>query len=45
MDVPTILYVVGLILAGVDVVRSKGQALTSWAVVAVCVGLLRGALG
>lgn len=41
MDVPTLLYVVALILALVDVVRSKGQALTSWAVVAVCVGLLR----
>lgn len=44
MSIPVILFLVALVLALVDVVRSKGQALTSWAVVAVCVGLLRDVL-
>lgn len=34
-----ILVAVGGILAAVDVVRSKFQALTSWGVVAIAVGL------
>lgn len=44
MSVAVILFIVALILALVDVVRSRGQSLTSWAVVLVCVGLLRDVL-
>ena len=42
MSIPLILFVVALILAAVDLFRSRGQSLTSWAVVLVCVGLLWG---
>jgi hypothetical protein len=38
------LLVVALVLAAVDLVRSKGQALTSWAVVALAAALLLGRL-
>ena len=45
MSIPTILFVVALILALVDEFRAQGQSLTGWAVVLVCVGLLWGNLG
>lgn len=41
---PSILYIVALILAGIDLIRSRGQSLTGWAVVLVCIGLLWGRL-
>ena len=44
MSIPTILFVVALILALVDEFRSRGESLTGWAVVFVCVGLLWGNL-
>lgn len=40
MSIPDILFIIALVLAAVDLVRSRGQALTSWAVLFVCVGLL-----
>ena len=45
MSIPTILFVVALILALVDEFRAQGQSLTGWAVVLVCIGLLWGNLG
>lgn len=42
MSIPDILFVVALVLAAVDLVRSRGQALTSWAVLFVAIGLLWG---
>lgn len=42
MTIPTILFVVALLLALVDEFRSQGQSLTGWAVVLVCLGLLYG---
>lgn len=45
MSVPTILYIVALILALVDEFRAQGQSLTGWAVVLVCLGLLWGNIG
>ena len=44
MSVATILFIVALVLAAIDLINSRGRALTSWAVVAICVGLLWGAL-
>lgn len=34
------LFVVALILAVIDLIRSRGESLTGWAVVIICVGLL-----
>lgn len=45
MSIPTILFVVALILALVDEFRAQGQSLTGWAVVAISIGLLWGNLG
>jgi hypothetical protein len=45
VSVPTILFIVALILALVDEFRAQGQSLTGWAVVFVCAGLLWGTLG
>ena len=44
MSIPTVLFIVALVLAIVDQIRARGQALTTWAVIAVCVGLLWGVL-
>jgi hypothetical protein len=44
MNIATILFIVALVLAAVDLVRSRGEALMSWAVVAIAVGLLWGNL-
>lgn len=40
----TILLVVALVLAAVDEVRARGQALTSWAVIIIAAALLLGRL-
>ncbi len=45
MSIPTILFVIALILALIDEFRAQGQSLTGWAVVFVCLGLLWGNLG
>jgi hypothetical protein len=45
MTIPTILFIIAIVLAAVDLMRTRGQALTSWAVVAIAVGLLWGQLG
>lgn len=42
MTIPTALYVVALILALVDQLRARGQSITGWAVVLICLGLLWG---
>jgi hypothetical protein len=42
MTIPTVLYIVGIILAGIELARSRGQSLLAWAVVVVCIGLLWG---
>ena len=44
MSIPTLLFVVALILASIDLIRSRGQSLTGWAVVLIAVGLLWGVL-
>jgi hypothetical protein len=44
VSIPEILFIVALILAGIDEIRAKGQSLTGWAVVLVCIGLLWGVL-
>ena len=44
MSIPVILFVVALVLGAIDLIRSRGQALTSWAVVLIAVGLLWGRL-
>ena len=44
MNIPTILYIVALILASIDQVRSRGQSLTGWAVILISIGLLYGVL-
>lgn len=42
--IPEVLYIVALIMAAIDLIRSRGQSLTGWGVVLVCVGLLWGVL-
>jgi hypothetical protein len=44
MSIPTILYVVALILASIDQIRAKGQSLTGWACILLAIGLLWGVL-
>lgn len=44
MSIPEILFIVALILAAVDQFRARGQSLTGWAVILVCIGLLYGVL-
>lgn len=44
MSIPEIAFIVALIIACIDQIRARGQALTTWAVILVCVGLLWGAL-
>ncbi len=45
MTIPTILFVVALILALVDEFQAQGKSLTGWAVVMIAIGLLWGNLG
>ena len=45
MSIPIVLVLVALILALVDEFRARGQSLTGWAVVLVCVSLLWGNIG
>ena len=42
MTIPEILYIIALILAGIEQVRDRGQSLALWAVILICVGLLYG---
>lgn len=42
--IPHILEAVALILAAIELVRSRGQSLVAWAVVALAVALLWGLL-
>ncbi len=42
MSIPTILFIVALILAVIDEVRAQGQSLTGWAVILISIGLLWG---
>ena len=44
MSIPDILFIVALILAAIDLIRARGNSLTGWAVVLVCIGLLWGVL-
>ena len=44
MTIPTILFVIALVLALVDEFRARGQSLTGWAVVLISIGLLWGNL-
>jgi hypothetical protein len=44
MSVPEILFIVALVLALIEEFQAAGRSLLGWAVVAVCVGLLWGAL-
>ena len=42
MTIPEILFIIALILAGIEQVRDRGQSLALWAVILICVGLLYG---
>jgi len=42
MSIPTILFIVALILAIVEEFQAQGRSLLGWAVIIVCVGLLWG---
>ena len=42
MSIPTILFVVALVLALVEEFQAQGRSLLGWAVVFVCIGLLWG---
>jgi hypothetical protein len=42
VSIPSVLFLVALILALVDEGRARAQSLTGWAVVLVCIGLLWG---
>jgi hypothetical protein len=44
MSVPEILFIVALVLALIEEFQAQGRSLLGWAVVAVCIGLLWGAL-
>jgi hypothetical protein len=44
MSIPTVVFIVALILAAIDQIRARGQSLTGWAVILVCIGLLWGVL-
>lgn len=44
MNAPQMLIVVALILALVDEFRARGQSLSGWAIVFVCIALLWGKL-
>lgn len=40
MSVPSLIVVVGLVLALIDEFQAQGRSLLGWAVVAVCIALL-----
>lgn len=42
MGVPTVLYIVALILAIIEEFRAQGQSLLAWAVILIAAGLLWG---
>lgn len=44
MSLPTVLEIVALVFAVVDLVQAQGKSLLAWAVVLVCVALLWGLL-
>jgi hypothetical protein len=45
VNIPTILFIVALILAIIEEFRVQGQSLVSWAVILIALGLLWGHLG
>ena len=45
MNISDVLFVFALVLGVVEVIRSKGESLLAWAIVLVCVGLLRHLVG
>lgn len=42
MGVPTVLYIVALILAIIEEFRAQGQSLLAWSVILIAAGLLWG---
>lgn len=44
MNIPSILFIVALILALIDELRARGQSLTGYAVILISIGLLWGLL-
>ena len=42
MTFPELLFIVALVLAGIEQIRDRGQSLALWAVILICVGLLWG---
>ncbi len=44
MNIPLILEVVALVLAAIELLRSRGQSLVAWAVLLLCIALLYGHL-
>lgn len=45
MSIPTLLIIIGLVLALVDEFQAQGRSLIGWGLIAVCLGLLWGQLG
>ena len=45
MSIPTVLFLVALVIALIHEFQSNGRSLLGWAVVIVCVGLLWGLIG
>jgi hypothetical protein len=45
VSIPTILYVIALVLFIVEELRAKGQSLLAWGAILVAVGLLWGHFG
>jgi hypothetical protein len=44
MSIPSILFLIALVFAVIELVKAKGNSLTLWALVLVCVGLTWGLL-
>jgi uncharacterized membrane protein YtjA (UPF0391 family) len=42
VGIADVLFLIGLALGVIEVIRSEGKSLIAWAVVFVCVGLLAG---
>lgn len=42
--IPLVLFLVGLILAAVEEFQAQGRSLVGWAVIAIAIGLIWGAL-
>lgn len=40
MNIPSILFIVALILALIDELRARGQSLVAWAAILIAIGLL-----